>query len=241
MEFGSAMGNEISSRELVPNRMEGSEIDPDKLIEPKSGERLEASSERPFDPDQLIEPTFLEAPDCSAPESESLREDDIGEARLYTSREERIDQTPKNNGEWTGDRGDSKFIHADEGVRKALEEYGIDGIEYKDGIVDFSPISVHSVDIDMTSRRYGPGGNFEKADTRTAKDWSSEARDGRTDWTPREVEAWREENGYTWHECSDQRTCELVPRDLHAAFGHAGGVLECKRREGGGNGGGFDD
>ena len=43
--------------------------------------------------------------------------------------------------------------------------YGIDGIEYKDGVVDFSPISACSVDIDMTSCRYGPGGNFEKADT----------------------------------------------------------------------------
>lgn len=237
MELGNAIGKEVSNKELASNHLDGFGIDPDKLIEPKSGENLESPGKKPFDPDQLIESASLDA----SGESEPLRNNEVGEARLYTSREERIDQTPRNNGEWTGDRGDSKFVHEDEGVRKALKEYGIDGIEYKDGVVDFSPISAHSVDIDMTSRRYGPGGNFEKADTQAAKDWNAEAREGRTDWKPRDVEEWREKNGYTWHECSDQRTCELVPRDLHAAFGHAGGVLECKRRDNGGNGGGFDD
>ena len=241
MELGSAIGGEISGKELAPNRLDGFEVDPDKLIEPKPGEHLEAPGKKPFDPDRLIEPTSREAPGDPASEPEPLRKGDAGEAKLYTSREERIDQTPKNNGEWTGDRGDSKFIHADEDVRKGLEKYGIDGIEYKDGVVDFSPISAHSVDIDMTTRRYGLGGNFEKADTRAAEDWNAEGREGRTDWKPRDVEEWRDKNGYTWHECSDQKTCELVPRDLHAAFGHAGGVLECKRREGSGNGGGFDD
>lgn len=241
MKFGSVMGSEISGKELDPNHLDALGVNPDKLVEPKSGERQEAPEKKSFDPDRLIEPVSREVSGDSTPESEPLRKSDAGEPKLFTSREERIDQTPKYNGEWTGDRGDSKFVHADEDIRKALGEYGIDGIEYKDGVVDFSPISAHSVEIDMTSRRYGPEGNFEKADTQTAKDWSVEAREGRTDWKPRDVEAWRKENDFTWHECSDQKSCELVPRDLHAAFGHAGGVLECKKREDNGSGGSFDD
>lgn len=55
--------------------------------------------------------------------------------------DERINQTPVNNGSWTGDRGESKFISELDGVNDVLKKYDINGIEYKDGIPDFSPVS----------------------------------------------------------------------------------------------------
>ena len=55
--------------------------------------------------------------------------------------DERINQTPVNNGLWTGDLGESKFISELDEVNDVLKKYDIDGIEYKDGIPDFSPVS----------------------------------------------------------------------------------------------------
>ena len=216
-------------------------FDPDKLIEPKAGDQFVEPVQSAFNPDKLIEPNPHNTSKSETSQPELPHAGDVERPKLYTSREERIDQTPKNHGEWTGDRGDSKFLHEDAEVRKALAEYGVDGIEYKDGVVDFSPISAQDVDIDMTSQRYGRGGNFEKADSKAAEEWNAQGRDGKTDWTSRDIKNWREENGYTWHECSDQRTCQLVPRNIHDNCRHTGGVLECKKREGVGNGGGFDD
>jgi hypothetical protein len=42
---------------------------------------------------------------------------------------------------WTGDLGESKFISELDEVNDVLKKYDIDGIEYKDGIPDFSPVS----------------------------------------------------------------------------------------------------
>ena len=55
--------------------------------------------------------------------------------------DEKINQTPVNNGSWTGDCGESKFISELDEVNDVLKKYDIDGIEYKDGIPDFSPVS----------------------------------------------------------------------------------------------------
>ena len=55
--------------------------------------------------------------------------------------DEKINQTPVNNGLWTGDLGESKFISELDEVNDVLKKYDIDGIEYKDGIPDFSPVS----------------------------------------------------------------------------------------------------
>lgn len=157
----------------------------------------------------------------------------------YSRYPERLDQTPIHDGEWTGDRGESKFIPYDEDLKELLKKFGIDGIEYHNGIPDFSPVTDTTVAInDMTSNRYN---NFKLADEECAKEWNSKARDGRTDWSARDVEKWRRENGYTWHECSDMKTCQLVPTKIHAAFGHLGGHAECAKRDGTDkNGGSFD-
>ena len=146
--------------------------------------------------------------------------------------EERLKQTPVDGerGHWEGERGESKYVPSDPRIQEILDKYGMDGVEYNDGIPDFSDCSEATVEIDnMSDKRQGPGGNFEQADQKCADKWNEEARDGRTDWTARDVADWRHANHYSWHECNDMKTCQLVPTEVNDYFGHLGGVGECNR------------
>ena len=103
----------------------------------------------------------------------------------------------------------------------------LDGIDYKDGIPDFSKCAETAVQIDnMSDRRYGQGGNFEQCDSKCAEKWNHAAKDGKTDWTARDVEEWRKANKYSWHERNDMRTCDLVPTKVNDYFSLLGGVSE---------------
>lgn len=145
-------------------------------------------------------------------------------------------RTPESNGEWTGERGNSTWIPDHDYIPpeksrnpenpysnpdnltwgEILEKYGIEGIEFKDGFPDFSPISKGTVEID----NFEPGGtdamnrNFAKADIALAEQKGC---------TPAEVKQWREDNNYTWHECEDQKTMQKVPNEVHANIPHDGG------------------
>ena len=99
--------------------------------------------------------------------------------------------TPRDGvrGHWTGERGNSRFIpdeNSERGkeVKDTLEKYGLDGIEYKDGVPDFSECSEETVEISMTEKREN---NFGKADAECAKKWNECAKDGKTDWTANDV------------------------------------------------------
>lgn len=172
---------------------------------------------------------------------DSFFDSEIEENDYFSTYDERINHTPKENserGEWTGDRGESIFIPNDPEIKKILEKYGLDGIIYKDGIPDFSDVSESTVEIDnMTENR---AENFKQCDEKCAEQWNKEARDGKTDWTARDVAKWRKENGYTWHERNDMKTCDLIPTKINDYFGHLGGVSECKKRDSG-DGGDFDE
>ena len=101
-----------------------------------------------------------------------------------------------------------------------LDKYGIEGIEYKDGDPDFSPVSKGEVEIDdFTDDRPS---NFAQADEALAKQRGC---------SPEEVKKWREENGYTWHECRDCKTMQKVPREVHNNMDHSGGVSEYKKSQ----------
>lgn len=158
---------------------------------------------------------------------------DTNEGDYPSTYKERLDQTPKDNserGDWQEERGESVFIPNDDDMKAILDEYGIEGIEYKDGIPDFSPCSESTVEIDhMTDNRNGPpveGSNFQQCDQKCAEQWNEQCRDGRSDWTARDVANWRRENGYSWHERNDMKTCDLIPTKVNAYFGHLGGVGE---------------
>lgn len=136
---------------------------------------------------------------------------------------------PIENGEWSGERGDSKW-HPDreyvplkanpegEAWGKILDGYGIDGIAYKEGNPDFNAIDRGTVEIDgFTDSRED---NFAKADIEMARQRGC---------SPEDVRKWRKENGYTWHECKDMRTIQKIPSIIHNNVSHSGGISEAKK------------
>lgn len=161
---------------------------------------------------------------------------------FYTAREDRIACAEKSDGEWSGEPGNSKFTPTDKtdsglSARDTLNQNGVDGIEFKDGIPDFSPLSVETVSIDMTADRPE---NYARAYTALADKWNAEAKDGRTDWTARDAKDWKVANQLSPHECNDMKTVMFVPMDVHDFVKHWGGVAECKVRDNA-LGGGFDE
>lgn len=155
------------------------------------------------------------------------------------TREESIKMAQRSDGKWDDEPGNSKFTPNDIDAKNDLKKYNIDGVEYYDGNPNFKPCSESTVEIsDMTSDR---SCNFRQADIKCSEKWNEELREGRNDWSSREVKNWRNENHYSWHECRDMKTMNLVPRSIHDQCKHYGGVAECKRREVDKSfGGGFD-
>ena len=212
-----------------------------KIDEPKPGDKLG------FNHDKLIGP---ESKETKTEVSDIDRADYINPDKLIESSvesydypstyEERLDRTPtieNPNGKWSGDRGESMFVPTVDRVCEILRNKGLEGINYRDGIPDFNPISEAKVTIQGMSQhrlsQMGENGerivgNYEKADIECAKAWNLEQRDGKEDWTNKDVKKLRVANGYTWHEDNDMKTCCLVPTEVHDVCRHLGGVSEIK-------------
>lgn len=138
-----------------------------------------------------------------------------------------------NGGHWEGERGNSKWFPNRDEIPKnpltnpdgltwgqILDKYGIDGIEFKNGEPDFSPVAKGTVEIDhFTDNRYGKGGNFDQACERLVEQRGC---------TKEEVKVWMKENKYTWHERSDCKTMDKVPTEIHGNIRHSGGISEAK-------------
>jgi len=110
-----------------------------------------------------------------------------------------------------------------------LDKYEIAGIEFKNGYPDFSSVMESEVTIDDfgTDRRI----NFNQADMKQADVWNEQGKDGKTDWQPGDVSRWRKDNNYTWHECEDCKTMQLVPSEIHNNIPHEGGIAVAKKSE----------
>ncbi|WP_234448071.1 HNH endonuclease [Virgibacillus salexigens] len=139
----------------------------------------------------------------------------------YSSYEQRVKTTPVNKGEWSNERAESLFISDKTGeIKKYLDEAGVDGVEYKNGMPDFSPFSKGEIKLaNMTNDRKS---NFSTADEELAKKWSTPEQK----WTAEDIADWREDNKYTWHELNDLETIQLVPSKINSVFKHLGGVGE---------------
>lgn len=156
--------------------------------------------------------------------------------KYQTPYEFRISFTPidSERGHWTGIRGESIFVPSDKTpesqiVKQELNRHNLEGIEYKDGIPDFSPISEDSITIsNMSSDR---DSNFDQAYDEFAKKWNKNGVDGKTNWTKESIRYWTRANKFTVHESNDMKTIFLVPTEIHDFFRHSGGVKECKVNE----------
>ena len=187
--------------------------------------------------------------DTSAKEARSFVDGLFNETReksdgYFTDIADRLRYTPSENRvTWEAEPGKSKCIPRTEteqgkAAHEKLSAYRENGIEYnKDCEPDFSKCSESTVIIDnMTENR---DKNFIQADIKCAVQFNAEKKNDKSDWTPRDVAEWRQENRCSWHECCDTKTMHLVSQDIHSFFTHSGGVAECKARDN--NGGGFDE
>ncbi len=209
----------------------------DKLCDiedPKENESLCINDEYPDASNEGDEHTPVR--DSGVAKPDSMENDELppycDPENCISDLEERIGNTPKDGprGNWTGERGESTFIPSDPELKKFLEQFGKDGVEYRSGIPDFTPFADTTVEIDGMSTDRPK--NKILCDERCAEVWNSEGRDGRTDWTRDDVTSWRRDNHFEWHEYNDRRTCQLVPHDINSKFDHLGGVSECNRFEG---------
>jgi NAD+--asparagine ADP-ribosyltransferase len=157
---------------------------------------------------------------------------DVSNNKEYpSSLEERKNCACLTNGKWEGDIGNSLCIANHQEIINSQKEFGIRGINYKNGIPDFSPISIAEVKIpDMSEIRHR---NFSQADSLLAAQWNKDMKDGKSDWIKKDIKEYRHNNHYSWHECNDMKTCQLVKTDIHLEYKHLGGVSECKKYYGG--------
>lgn len=142
----------------------------------------------------------------------------------YSTLEQRYSIVPPKTsdvGEWTGEPGESMFISSDPRVKDILEENGQKGVNYRNGMPDFSPFVKEEFTIKMTNNRQK---NFAQANKQLAEKLTKETGEK---WTQTKVSQWISDNNYTWHELNDCETIQLVPSAInHPIFKHMGGVGE---------------
>lgn len=161
---------------------------------------------------------------------ETLIPDKFEAQPYYSTYEERQIECKKSKGKWTGEVGESKLKPENADAKAKLSEFDKEDIEYKNGIPDFSPFAKDSVKIDhMTSSLIE---NKKQAFQEFADKWNSEGFEGKTNWSPRDVQAYKTAHNLDLHECSDLKTCQLVPHDIHMSAKHKGGRFECSVRDG---------
>ncbi|SFR78454.1 HNH endonuclease signature motif containing protein [Anaeromicropila populeti] len=143
----------------------------------------------------------------------------------FSTLDQRLRYVPRADsvhGKWKGKRGFSRFISKDKRVIDHLKKRKRDGVDYNNGMPDFTPFAKETVVIkDMTDNR---NHNFAQADEIVAERWGK---------TKSVVAKWRRDNKYTWHELNDMKTMQLVPSIINnPIFTHLGGVGEFKIKTG---------
>ncbi|WP_252188034.1 HNH endonuclease [Bacillus sp. RIT 809] len=161
-----------------------------------------------------------------------------------SSYEARYNQTPSpvnSKVEFEGIRGESLSTPKpppDPILKRILDEAGIKGIQYKNGVPDFSPVSKAQVEINyMVGGTAGYGSaarrlNFTQADEKLAEQLNNSPElarkfgmeSGGITW--KQIEKYRRANKLTWHELNDVKIVQLVPTEINSKFGHLGGVGE---------------
>ncbi len=161
-----------------------------------------------------------------------------------SSYEARLNQTPALENpkvEFEGIRGESECIlkpPPDRQLKQILDEVGIEGIQYKNAVPDFSPTAKAQVEINYMLGGKGTYGgkarraNFVQSDQKLADqingspELASQFGMESGKISARDIKKYREKNKLTWHELNDVKTMQLVPTKINSEFGHLGGVGE---------------
>ena len=94
---------------------------------------------------------------------------------------EKIASSDRNNGEleWQGERGNSMRVPKDPAGELAAElhKYGVEGIEYRQGNVDFDPVALYEIDFSDQNEIYNSiGKNIEIGKLNTREDLNTAVR-----------------------------------------------------------------
>ncbi|MDA7027415.1 T7SS effector LXG polymorphic toxin [Bacillus sp. CLL-7-23] len=161
-----------------------------------------------------------------------------------SSYQSRLNQTPSPTNpkiEFEGIRGESLSTlkpPPDPKLKRILDEAGVKGIQYKNGVPDFSPVSKAQIEIDyMLGGKGSYGGkartyNFAQADQKLADKLNDSVELARQFGmesgaiTAKDIDKYRTKNKLTWHEVNDVKIIQLVPTEINKRFGHLGGVGE---------------
>lgn len=159
-------------------------------------------------------------------------------------------RTPINNGEWSGERGQSTWIPDGEDTREILERYGADGIEYTENLPYFGPFSAFEYDMDEALYTDSNSHQFQ-ACNEAMMDYFSDLSDeyagldcddplSNTEYRDAMMNVFKcnEEDlqdiqlaleigetpyGYTWHHTETPGRMQLVPSAIHDVARHRGG------------------
>ena len=120
-------------------------------------------------------------------------------------------------GTWIGPRGNGVFVPSDPRIQALLQQKGLQGITYQNGIPDFSMFMVEEIELfNMHGGDNGRDYNFAQADRiASSRNGLTQAQASSLYGIP-----------YVWHECNDMKTMQLIPFDINDYFGHMGGVGE---------------
>jgi hypothetical protein len=160
-------------------------------------------------------------------------EQDIVDDISASEYKRRIDNTPKDGegGHWEtkdgepGKRGESIWVSNNADVCELLKKHGVKGIEYKDGLPDFSPISNYECELsreDYSKTRP----EHEKICNGRLKDEIAkkpELRAKFTDVQLEQIESGKTPKGYTWHHTDEPGRMQLVESGVHSRCKHLGG------------------
>ena len=142
-----------------------------------------------------------------------------------SSFDDRVKQTPISNGEWEGQRGDSLWRPETEDVAEILESYGADGIEYRNGFPDYTPVS--EFEIELPEELYESKDMVQFEDCNMALSYYVE---NDADFASRfdedqleAIEIGKTPANYTWHHDVTPGRMQLVPTRIHQNCGHYGG------------------
>ena len=168
--------------------------------------------------------------------------------KLESSFEDRFKKTKREG--WDGDRANSMLKIPE------AKKYGVEGIEFRNGIPDFSPVAKGTCEIpDMHGGKLRSKDGIDAETGERIKSNFTQYDEIMGDTLRKQgfklVERvdkkgevhtnWVDSKGieYTRHELNDMKTMQLVPRDIHQNCPHFGGCGECNIRDA--KGGKFDE
>lgn len=152
---------------------------------------------------------------------------------LNCSYEERFNHTPKNDGTWTGDRGESKWVPDDPDVQETLSDSGTDGIEYKNCFPDFQPVTKFTAQLPEELLQKSDPEQFKECNRQLLEAVENDPTFAKTFSAIDLQRLSKGENPVdcTWHHDVTSGTMRLIPTDIHDSCRHLGG----RRIWGGGN------